>query len=365
MQIPSQQITFQTLELRFAQLLKIAERSRSSKFSNERIRIFHDSLLKVIFKMSSENFSTFKPDRLVWTYEVVEQLFDWFEYLVNSTINQTPYEIVHTLEEVLNDWEIPNESFILLTSLSSKRDDFAFQTDKNPAKLKGLKKYIHLTYGVEISQDLDVIRIILPKFLSHDYLTAVSLYHEIAHYIDIKSHITETILLDNSLKKTEENIIFHREHFADLFAAQYVDLASCSHVCYLTYQKDPGKYPPTPSRVAVVEEFLKGGSNELIRTIAKATKKCTKKDLKIRSKKVGRKDFDNLIPIDIKSLPELHGVFITAWDIWLDPKSRLRKKFTNKNDLYRVLNNLVEKSISNFFLMRSWKSKNVSRKKIN
>lgn len=365
MQVPTQQITFQTLELRFAQLLKIADKSRSSKFSNERVRSFHNALLRIILKMVSENFARFDHDRLVWTYEVVEQLFDWFEYLVNSTVNQTPYEIVHTLEEVLNDWGIPEESFILLTSLSNKRDDFAFQTDKNPAKLKWLKKYIHSTYDVEISQNQDVIRIILPKFLSHDYLTAVSLYHEIAHYIDLKLHITETILLDNSLKKTEENTIFYREHFADLFAAQYVDLASCSHVCYLTYEKDPGKYPPTPDRVTLVEKFLKGSSNELIRNISKVTKKCTKKDLRKRSKKVGKKDFNDLIPVEIQDTAELHGVFITAWNIWLDPNSSLRKKFKNKNDLYRVLNNLVEKSISNFFLMRTWNSQNVPDKKVN
>jgi hypothetical protein len=359
MRVPTQQVTFQTLELRFSQLLKIADRSRSSKFPNNRIRVFHDTLLSLISKMSLDDFSTFDNPRLIWTYQIIEQVFNWFEYLVNSTVNQTPYEIINTLEEVLTDWGVDEDSYILLTSLSTRKDYFAFYTDPDPALLRGIKEFIERTYNERISQDHDIIRIVFPKFLSHDYLTAVSLYHEIGHYIDVKFKITANILMEYNLAQTEENMIFYREHFADLFAAQYVDLASCSHLCYLTFKKDKKRYPSTSDRVDLVNTFLTGGDSENLTSIKAVLKKCTGKDLKKRYKRVSERDFNNLVPIEIKSPAELHGVFILAWETWLDPKSHLRKAFKNKNDLYRILNNLVEKSISNFFLTRSWNLENV------
>jgi hypothetical protein len=356
MKIPiTDKITFQTLELRFSQLLKISNRSKSSKFSDVKKKDFHDTLVRLVEKISPEDFSNFSDQQLFENYHVIERVFGWFEYLVNSTINQTPYEIISPLEEVLNDWIDDRDKYLLLTSLSNKRDLFAFYYDEDPKWSRQIKTYIKDNYNESI--DYDIIRIVLPKFLSHDFLTAVNLYHELAHFIDWKYGITDSILLKFGLSLRGDTQIRYREHFADLFAAQYVNMASCSHLSYLTFEKDQGMYPSTSERVDLVNKFLNGKRSDLLSGIKKVVLENTKKrSLEIRYKELSKSDFNKLIPVDIKNPAELHGVFVLAWDIWLDPKSVLRKKFKRKWDLHRILNNLVEKSISNYFLLRNWKS---------
>lgn len=355
MEIPiTDKISFQTLELRFSQLLRISNRSKASKFSDANKKDFHDTLIRLVEKISVHDFSQFSDQQLFENYHIIEKVFGWFEYLVNSTINQTPYEIINSLEEVLKDWIKDRDKYLLLTSLSNKRDLFAFYYDDEPRLLRQIKSFIKDNYDETITYD--IIRIVLPKFLSHDFLTAANLYHELAHFIDWKYRITDSILLKFGLSLKDDVRVRYREHFADLFAAQYVDMASCSHLCYLTFEKDNGMYPSTRERIDLVSKFLNGKRSALLSGIKNVVLENASRSLKVRYRKPSKNDFNKLIPVEIKSPAELHGVFVLAWDVWLDPKSTLRKKFSSKPDLHRILNNLVEKSISNYFLLRNWKS---------
>lgn len=354
-------LDYQSLELRFSQLQRVADRSRSSKYSDSAKKKFHDDIVKVVEAISQQDFAKCSQEQLSNTQIVVERLFKWFEFLVNSTINQTPYEIISCLEEVLNDWLDDRKDFLLLTSLSNNKDLFAFEYDRHPGVLKQAKNCIESEYGIKI--EFDVIRIILPRFFSHDYLTAVSLYHEIAHFIDWRYRITDEILETRGLSARSDVASIrsaYQEYFADLFAAQYVELSSCRHINYLSNGRPTStNHPPVAKRIAMVERFLAGKApigdmREKYIDIKNAVKKITGRDLKKRFKEVPKTDFNNLIPVNIKQTSELHGLFVMAWRIWLDPKSKLRKQFSNRYDLYRILNNLVEKSISNYFLTKSW-----------
>lgn len=361
--ITNTSLNFQALELRFSQLQRATDKSRSGKYSDPKKQEFHDSIVAVVNAISKQDFSRLTVEDLGNTQIIVERLFKWLEFLVNSTINQTPYEIISCLEEVLNDWVDDRDSYLLLTSLSNNKDFFAFEYERQPGLLKKAKEYIHRCYGIDIKHD--IIRIILPRFLSHDYFTAVSLYHEIAHFIDGKYWITDDIIYNRGLKDEDSIRAAYQEYFADLFAAQYVKQTSCSHIAYLTHDKPIPKYhPPTQKRITMVQSFLagkkpSGDMGEIYVDIKNAVKRLTGRQLKRRYKEVSEKDFNKLVPVNLTTSTELHGLFIKIWEIWLNPKSRLRKQFPNRYELYRILNNLVEKSISNFFLTKSWNKSNV------
>ncbi|MBT1697151.1 hypothetical protein KK083_09715 [Fulvivirgaceae bacterium PWU4] len=361
MKTPNLEITPQNLELRFSQLLRVTDKLKSSKYSDSKKKEkLHQTLMVAITKIDDCNFCGLSKTELWHHHVLIERIFLWLEYLVDSTINQTPYEIMNCLELVLADWIDDLDNYVLLTSLSNKRNDFAFHYDQDPSLLIEIRKLLKQYYDIDL--ELDVIRIILPKFLSHDYLTAVHLYHELAHFIDWKYSVTDQVLFKRGLlfrKDADENKIKYQEHFADIFAAQYVDRASCVHLSYLTYRKPNGKHPPTRIRIELVENFLDEKESMIVSDIKKATLSCTRRPLKKRFKTAGISDFNNLIPIEVRAPEELHGLFIEAWDIWQNPKSALRKNF-KRSDLYRILNNLVEKSISNYFLTQAWEKKYVS-----
>jgi hypothetical protein len=66
-------------------------------------------------------------------------------------------------------------------------------------------------------------------------------------------------------------------------------------------------------------------------------------------------DFFSLIPVEIGSGKELHGLINVAWKIWIDEKDKLGTALSTDDPLkiYNVINNLVEKSIGNLITVNN------------
>jgi hypothetical protein len=68
---------------------------------------------------------------------------------------------------------------------------------------------------------------------------------------------------------------------------------------------------------------------------------------------INRSDFQNLIPQKIKNNQELHYIFKLGWDFWNTSESNFLKKFSPRQK-YHIINNLIEKSISNYTIKQKW-----------
>ena len=70
-------------------------------------------------------------------------------------------------------------------------------------------------------------------------------------------------------------------------------------------------------------------------------------------------DLYKLLPLDLQTNRELYSLFATAWDIWYGDRSEFTRQNNlvedlNPSQLYSILNNLVEKSISNYLIQKKW-----------
>ncbi len=349
---------YQKLELRLAELDKALYYTRINKYSDKKKQEYHDQVVTLVQELKKCSFKSFKKDDLELYRVFLEVIFQWVEFLDNSTFNLIPFEIVSCLNKVLEQWIDDFDGYIILTSLTNKLDDYSFQYIEDA----DLDIFIRLAKDQHrISFDKKLIQINLPRYLVYDNLANVVLYHEIGHFIETKYSIVKKIfdqepqLINLSLEEQEKYKNHYKEFFADLFAAQYVGHSSNQYLSYVAYnQPESNSHPSTKQRIAIVNDFLNGLDTEAIPILKKATEQITGRKLKIRYKSISKSDFQNLIPINITEDAELHSLFIIGWEMWMDNDSTLKDKFGSQKT-YSILNNLIEKSISNYLIATSWK----------
>ncbi len=357
-----------TLELTLCQLIKVAEASRKNHhaYSDQKKGSFHTEIEELVQLISKADFSKWKDSDMVVHRRLFNILFAWLEFLDNSTLNNIPFEIVYCLQSVLKDWldSTNYEKYVIVTSLDTHSSFFYYDLE-----LGSLTKYVKDTYGKDISNTL--VPINLPKYLVHDYLANVTLYHEVGHFVDSHYKISERIVDSDPLysviakdKVARQRQINHfSEFFADLFAAQYIGDKGSIYLNHIGHAlPESWSHPATARRLDVVDAFLTGRSDIIIDKIINATKKLTGRDLKPKRYEVITKNhFEEYLPAEIERESQLHYLFIQGWESWFDNAGVIRSRF-DARDSYRIINNLIEKSISNFAVLEKWKQ-NVSNKK--
>ncbi len=348
-----------TFELELIQLEELFSRSRSNKYSDPRKNKYFKELYETISAITSENYSSFNTTEQEEHRQIFDFLLNGLEFLDTSTLNIIPFELVFCLGKALKDW-VNSDDLIIVTSLSHRKSDIWFE-GFDEERLRNLKLLIKDKYSINISYRL--IRISLPKSIARDYLSGVVLYHELGHFIDTELNITNRIYYNKYKKVTftteEEYRFYHHqmEYFADLFAAQYVNLSSDNYLSHLAYKEgDSDSHPATTKRNEVVAKFLKGETCEEIDLIQEALEKGGHEKLKIRHTIIDpdKSEFALLIPQSIKTDEELHGIYKLGWDLWLNSDKNFLEPFSRRQKYY-IVNNLIEKSISNYNVVQSYK----------
>lgn len=350
----------QTFELELVQLEELFAKSRSNRYSDSRKNLFFKELYEVFNCIIKCNYSSFDIHSKIEHRAIFNFLFNGLEFLDSSTLNIIPYEIVYCLGEALKDW-VPADDLVIVTSLSQRRGDIWFEGWEEE-EVRNIKELIYSKYSIYISKRL--IRISLPKSLSRDYLAGVVLYHELGHFVDSELNITNKIFYEkygktySEITTLEEYRFYHyqKEFFADLFASQYINDSSSSYLNHLAYNHgDSDSHPATKTRDEIVKKFLLGESCEEIDNIQNALIKSGNLLLEIRHEIIEPKesDFINLIPQRISPIKQLHGIFKLAWDLWNGTESNFLKSFSRRQRYY-IINNLTEKSISNYNVVKNW-----------
>ncbi len=358
----------QKLSLRLAQLEKALHNTRTNKYSDKRKQNYHEKVLALVKGIRANDFTKFSALDLEFYREYIDIIFQWVEFLDNSTLNLIPFELVSCLQKVLEEWIDDHEEFTIVTSLTNKLDDYSFQYISD-AKLDVYLSESRNKYEIDFSEKL--IQINIPRYLVFDYLASVVLYHEVGHFIEKKYNIIERIFNEEpQLKALKDDpavpagtIQMHKNHFkeffCDIFAAQYVGESSNHYLSYIgnNFLGDL-THPSTKDRLDVVQAFLSGKDDSIVSVLKNGTLNKTKLDLKIRYKPINSDDFLSLIPAEITDDLQLHSLFISGWNIWLDKECPLKKQF-DSNQLYSIVNNLIEKSISNYLITKSWSKHHV------
>lgn len=373
------------LQLNFSQLESAWKLTKNNHYSDSKKSKYQEKLRDLFHLMKSENFSAFSVQEAIERSLVIDFSFHSITFLNGSTLTQIPFEIIKCLEEALKDWVDEHEDFIIVTSLVKGISDFSFDTTLTFRN--ELYEVIEKNYGIIFESRL--IQINVPEILTRDYLANVVLYHELGHFIDRKYRISEiltnTLLIHDKkgtlhpelLKELKEYFPFleketianssqildyhFAEYFCDLFAAQYVDKTLGSYLLYLTKgSKDwHFSHPSTTNRIKLIDHFLNKRQGFFIELILNVALKASNKDLRIRYNVFSTNDFENLIPVEVNSAEELHYLFIYGWNLWLSDWTDFQRlndmsSSLSPNQVYEIINNLIEKSIGNYIVITNW-----------
>ncbi|MCT4071848.1 hypothetical protein HZP85_09840 [Elizabethkingia anophelis] len=341
------------------------------QFSNSRSNVYSDKKREEHFANIYEVFSAIKSlnthgivlDIDTSNFKLILQsvILSDLQYLDSSTLNVIPHEIVQCLQLALKDW-IDDDNLILSTYLSNNFNDFYFSPFPNKEHFDDVNLFLQAKSIPKIKYRL--IRISLPKILSRDYLSTVALYHELGHFVDLEFNFSQRLLFKKLTKGetiVDQDIAKNhfQEFFADLFAAQYISDASNQYLTDIAGHASASEtHPATSIRVEVVDKFLKGERVDIVEEFQEVLSPFNK-ELKTRfeEKNANETNFYKFTPEVIQNDKQLHYIYKTGWSVWKDTTNPDFSGILERQK-YQMLNNLIEKSISSYFLLKGWKDIN-------
>ncbi|WP_281979584.1 hypothetical protein [Tenacibaculum mesophilum] len=350
-------------ELQLFQLETAFTKSRTNIYSDKKKESHLKDLYRLFNSVKKSDYKNYSQDILDLHSLFFNFLFNGIEYLDNSTVNVIPYEILICLEYALNDF-MPKENIIIVTSFTPDNLNFYFQSYLTDERFNRLNDSIESLYNFRIEKRL--VRIMLPKSLSRDYLSMVALYHELGHFIDNELKISQRFIyakygIKENYTDIELKDYYHRmEFFADLFASQYVSDSLISFLNIISQNTpESNTHPATSKRGEVVKEFIKNKKPSELQEI-NSVLLMSGKSFKLRYQicDLSESDIIKLVPQDLNTPEELHGIFKLGWDFWNSTSNILPDNISKKNK-YQIINNLIEKSISNYAIKKDWKNAQV------
>lgn len=376
------------LLLQYAEVEELISKTRGDSYSDNKKANYHKNLLALFEGIKQEDVGAYNEDDIREIRSYLHFIFNCLVFLRDSSLNSIPFEIVRCLNNAMKDW-VNNEDFIIVTGLT--KDLYAFSFFIDYARNDFFYQSIKIRFGIEFEQKL--VQINLPITLCKDYISTVPLYHELGHFIEKQFDVAEyainqllqqnytldpTILkyfpylnspmtiLDGKLNDKRLQVFYNHlmEYFCDLFAAQYIGLTSNLYINSISNNTNGAPTHPSDSnREEMVKDFLTGSGNKIIETFNEILYKLTRHNqLTIRYTDLHTDDFYNLIPLIANNDSELHGIFVYGWKVWLDDFQKFEPMLGNVSSIpggkvYQIINNLMEKSIGNYFITNQWKSK--------
>lgn len=377
------------LELSRSQLSVAWKKSQFNHYSDKRKQSFHKCLEELYGALMAINFSaqSYTKDELRYFRKVLEFFKSSLTLLDNNTISSVPHEIIECLNTAAKQWITDFDDYIIVM----EDGPYAIQLQVEDVKLF----YVSLKAKLGVDFKYILLSVIMPRQLTRDYLTNVCLFHELGHFVDIKLKITEGVINDvflnwNSPNKdniekwfipgkppfvsSSKSVVpgtyefavytynFLMEYFADLFGAQYVGTNYLNYLEYISndLDKDGSTHPSFNKRKSMYEDFCKGpDANLVLKVIFEKTLSLTGHGLKKRFLDLETTDMLSLIPTELKTPEEMLSIFVMGWEVYMSGSSEIerRNNLTGQlepDKLYDIVNNLIEKSISNYLTLRDW-----------
>lgn len=329
------------------QLIKI---KRSSYF--EKPLLDHSEALLQLIDHIDQNESSIPPQIMM---EVRRILFSEQMFLSGSVSGEVPYEVVYSLKLALSEWGHTTD--IITTALLDDQNFYFLPS-------KGIWKFVQNampTFQLPTTQ-YSLIQVAFPRLYRSKPLFAIPLYHELGHFIDITNRVSEVVLLSTNPPVPAEirpQVLNHlREHFADLYAANYCGELSTGLLPLLAgLQSASFTHPATAARIELVSNFLAGKQNPLIDAFQAVLNQLNLPPLQIRYKvPAAAAFFDNMRPVKIAVPEEIHGIYIAATDYVAAKRTKADGVWSGQpmREIVRIVNDLVEKSIRSYDIQGRW-----------
>ena len=383
-------------EFEKAKLFDTWKRSRNNKYSNHKLQEFHNFFRDFYEKIKNEDVSSLSTDKKIYLKVAIEYFQTRVNCLSNNTATNAPYEVIESIKCAAKEWVIDIDKYIILT----RYGDYCFFHDSTE---ETVLLYIENDYGNKL--DYKTVLLSIPQHYYRDYMNNVVLYHEIGHFVDTVNGISDIAVrlmiekfsrndeliemydlfpcligvkyndicdtLGNIKNKSDEFLLKRHwmEYFADIFASSYVGSNITRYLSYVYYPDCSSSYsssthPSNEKRFKVVNDFTGAKSNYVIKIIQEILNGKFGKQLANYSNTVAPNDLYKLLPTELTSDNDIHCLYATAWDVWYGDRSKFKTDNNLTYDLqptqiYTILNNLVEKSISNYLINKKWN--NVSK----
>lgn len=379
------------LELSRSQLMQAWNRSRFNHYSDKRKQQFHECLGLLYDELIKKDFASpeYSKDDLLFFRKVLEFFKESLVLLDNNTISSVPHEIVECLNSAASQWLSDYDDYIIVMV----EGPYAIRPQVENYRLF----YVTLRAKCNVEFKYILLRVSMPRQLARDYLTNVCLFHELGHFVDTKYKISETVIYSlfnywisgkrmdiekwfiarvppflvssdpgRPITYTPASYTLHflMEYFADLFGAQYVGENYLNHLEYLCddVNADDPQHPSYTKRKLMYDDYCKGpDSNVVLKLIFEKTLEVTKHGLAQRYVEIDNNSMYSLVPTVLKNQDEMLSIFKTGWDVYMNGAAKIEKE--NKllhplapDQVYTIVNNLIEKSISNYLIKKEWNS---------
>lgn len=284
------------------------------------------------------------------------------QFLLGSKSTDAPHETQYVLTKALKSW-ITDDALISSASL----DQFGFFLDPEDM-WSFIGNYIT---GFDAGGYAPLlVRIGSPEPYKHRPVFCTPLFHELGHFVDVHFKITELSLLTSPIGAPQGGLSIaqwegvnrsHRmEYFADLFSASYVGNAGSQTLATIAPNaKDNFTHPATSKRLAIINDFIAGNSNDIVDLFQGVLKNMKQPALECHFDIPKINDqFDDALTYKIENIGELYGIYDASMTYLHD---QLNNRTANWIDdtatdytIEKTINDLTEKSIRNFEIRERW-----------
>lgn len=366
------------LELHIAQVANemslILNKVKAGLYDNKKLVEYICTLNDVVAEICKCDLTTKTDNDKEQVRDILLFLSTCIQYVKSATTNDMSAAVYVCLRAALEDWVKDNPLTYVMTSYKADVESHHFSSG---TLRKQAIKAIYDNYSITIPNKL--VALGYPSYLEKDFLSNVSLYHELGHFIDLQEwsislnltseifkyknlpmrdvyfkNIDTNVVFDNTLSNwsTEINKLYDiiGEYFADIFAAQYVGRHKNHLINYIA--GDTGfsdSHPSTEARNQAIMNFLEPEANHdaFIKMLKKATVDVTKRELKQRNTPLDTTPLMSDKQCSVKDKHQLHTLLHAGWEIWESNLNGYRQS-PDTITAYNKLNKLLEDSIMNY-----------------
>lgn len=342
-------------------------------FNNNRIKEYIQSLNQIADGIKASGFSKLSDIDKILRKNMLIFLSQCIQYIKSATINDLRPAIYICLRTALEDWVSDAGQYVITSYKADVYSHHYSPSTINDQVVKSIKDVL----SIDIPYKL--ISIGYPTHLEKDFLSNVSLYHELGHFVDLKifdisnritSHIvyhanlpSATTYFPNidltklcgsprSFQNPEISKLYNyvSEYFADIFAVQYIGRHKIHLSHYLAGDNKFGySHPSTDARTKAINNFLEPESkhDDFIKLMKSITLQETKRELKIRNASLELDPLLTNAPYSNLKRDQLHTIFHNGWEIWESNLSNF-KNYPEYIAEYERLNSLLEQSVLNY-----------------
>lgn len=364
------------IELHLAQITdemtRINAKVASNLYDNDKVKEYISILNDIVTSLQRIDLNTQTETEKCQIREILIFISRCIQYIKSATIKDLRPSIYVCLRTALGDWVDSTKDYVLTSYKGNVDTHYLSHITVTSQAINMIKDVLGITIPYKL------VSLGYPTYLEKDFLSNLSLYHELGHFVDIciwrisvnlvEFFITNGIPMhsvyfqniDESILKDKDHICFTNErnrlyrmileYFADIFAVQYIG----NHKLHLSHYMagDNGfsnSHPSTTARTHAILNFLGSESqhDDFIKILKAMTQAVSRRDLKIRYVPLDDTPLLNGQPYSNISKDQVPSLFHNAWEIWELNKSGF-KDTPDPITAYKTLNDLLDQSIMNF-----------------